>query len=154
MKKFDPTRLQTFGAGAKVIPRLNPATVTLSKPAALWWQRGKVQMLVGYGTDFIVNLPDLDCTLSADVPGTIGTPAKLPVVASGEVFTNFDKRPMMSPAEQAVTRALRRLNAKMREFDKARKQADGVLPPDETPASEPEPTPASAPEPTAAETSE
>lgn len=122
--KFQPETLLAFAKDAKVTPNLNPVVVKLAAPAALFWHKGKQKVLIGYGTDFSVTLPDLDCELSAGAEGTLQI-RKAPLHApKGEVFTNFDKRPLASPEQAAVTLALRRLARKERELDAKRAEMD------------------------------
>lgn len=147
MRKFRPELIQSFGKNSEVIPNTNPIQVRLEQPGALYWHRDDLKLLIGYGTEFTVALPDLDCTISANQPGNIELSHKMPILGDGEIFTNFDKRPMMSPAEQAVTRALRKLNFKMKELDALRREADKKHMPQPEPEPVPEPVPDPAPEP-------
>ena len=133
--------------------------VVLSKPGCITVidQDGEAKPL-SYGTEHKFGLPSGTWMISADQAGCILHPGDTLVQCVGTPFTNAEKVPY-SPAEAAVTLALRRLNRELAAAEKSRKAADkewrlarekaGLQPP--APVEEPEPVPEPAdpaPEPT------
>lgn len=158
MRKINVKNRVSFEAGKKgaFLPFNEFVEVVLEKPGAVFAVLDDEEILIGYGTEFNIRLSH-PCWIMANVPGVYIAPSHVVLPTSGEVFTNFDKRPTESPAEQAVTLALRRLNQKMREVDRVRREIDErrhkleepvdapVDEPSEEPVEEPEETPPAEP---------
>ena len=142
--RIDPAEWAPFKKSAKMVVGAY-THVKLEEPGAVFLDGS----LVGYGTEFKITAPDTEHELTASVPGAIHVPHSTETQAIGVPFTNLDKQPGSSPAEQAVKLALRKLNRKERELAKMmkaaseeeqrRRMADGLQ--DEAPEEEPEQEP-------------
>jgi len=112
--KYDPQNWITFKKSETVVVLSATTQIKLAAPGALYCvSPDGTKTLIGYGSDFKVDLPK-GYDLTADQPGVVYRRLETRTEATGEVYTNADKRPMLSPAEQAVIFALRELKVRER----------------------------------------
>lgn len=153
MQKINRQTRMNFNAGSDggFEPQHSINTVYLVEPAPLYatYPDGEI-VLIGYGHEFKFQLDEIqDVIVWSTAQGSALVPDVQVYRSEGEVFTNFDKRPVKSALEQSVTLALRRLKAeqqalaqeraKLREKPQAERAPERV--PERTPEPEPEPTP-------------
>jgi hypothetical protein len=109
MKKVDPTKLSNLEEGKEYTPE-SVFSLQLAEPGTVICAKGKEQYIVGYGDNFKFEWPE-GYKLIVTQPGTMTVSKKPTKKPTGEVFTNFDKRPELSPIEKI-------LKVKMREFQR------------------------------------
>lgn len=127
---YDPTQWRPFRSGEAFYPSSRRGSYRLEKPAALYVVgEGDVRQLVGYGTDFKVELPRDGYQIVASAAGVEHSPELAVTHPAGPILTNMDKRPMASPLERAVTLGLRALNRKKRELQALVAEANAKLKP-------------------------
>lgn len=151
--------LQAGRTNAKYLDRRDNRVI-LSKPGTVWIiDADGVEHLIGYGHDLKFQLEDAtDVKVWASVQGIFLSKENLVYQSQGEVFTNFDKRPNLSPIEQSVKLALRRLHNEQRQLQLERDAINRQMmegkpaknPPPEEPVDEtiPDPEARTEPEPT------
>lgn len=131
---------RSFSAKSK-ISNNGTEYLQLSEPGTVFAHKGKETIPIAYGTRFTLTT-DAD-TYSCSTVCIVKRRRGEPLLPNGVRYTNDDRRPHMSPAEQAVTLALRKLNRKQRQLDE---QREALLDATSDPA--PEPAPEPTPEPT------
>jgi hypothetical protein len=114
MKKVQPQFLENISENTPVEPDRRFELV-LAEPGTVFCVKGKEMFVVGYGTKFAFEWLT-NWQLQTTVPGTMTRRKKTVAKPVGEVFTNFDKRPELSPIEQILT-------VKMRELQRAEDRA-------------------------------
>lgn len=98
---------------SSVIPNLGVMVLNLSKPAAVKavTPHGE-EITLGYGTEFRLQTDAI--SYSCGAPCSLDITERMTFKAE-ETLTNLERVPALSPAEQAVTLALRMFNRKQKE---------------------------------------
>ena len=125
--KFDPSDWAAIAKGKPFKTVLDEVVVKLPSEEALYCAadgRDPQYALVGFGTEFRITLPPGTFLLKSDAQMFVHVPRDSAVSARGEVLTNMDKRPGLSPAERLVREHLRRAEVAAALKEKARRDAD------------------------------
>lgn len=152
MQKVNRQNRISFGSGkdSGFMPLSGLNEVILSKPAPLYVSYdGGAGILIDYGTHIKFTLEDLnDAIVWSSTDGVYLDRSKTSVEPSGEVFTNFDKRPGKSLLEQSVALALRKmqLQAKADRAERARMDREMIAAKKLEAKNPPEPEPVEADE--------
>jgi hypothetical protein len=108
--KYNPNT-EMFKAGAKV-PAYGTTRLRLSAEAPLYIHVGAAKSLLGYGSYFHIVGPDDHHHFTSTAEICVIRDAPKAAQSVGEVYTNAEKKPMDSPAEQYVKQALRQIQLK------------------------------------------
>lgn len=115
-EKIDLDEWYNVKKGQKFLGGKN-VDIKLAMPGTVY--AGPERLIIGHGTHFRLvfsEMTEIQCSQDASVKRD----PERTVINDGEVYTNEDKRPEMSPAEQMVTRALREMKRQKREIERER----------------------------------
>jgi len=125
MKYFNPTDWRKITASTlAAVPAGKRLRLNLVDRAALWIVDGKKETLVGFSDSFDVKLPKNGLQFKIMAEGYVYDPQHTPHINDAPTLTNLEKRAELSPAEIMVTKALRVMKLREREFDKKQREAN------------------------------
>jgi len=106
--KLIPENWQSVKANTLAVAPLE-LKVKLVEAGAIYVVKDGRETLVGHGTEFDVTLPNSGYQFKSTKAAFVYAPPHKPHKNDAPTLTNLDKRPELSPAEIAVTRAVREM---------------------------------------------
>jgi len=125
MKYFNPNEWRKIKASTlAAVPSGKRLRLNLIDRAALWIVDGKTETLCGFSDAFDLKLPKNGLQFKIMAEGFVHDPEHKPYKNEAPTLTNLEKRAELSPAEIMVTKALRSMKLREREFEKKQREAN------------------------------